>query len=248
MADDLSHDEAPLEISSQLSPPAEMEADYRWEYAPSIRWHTIPKHMYYHLGEDSHSIRGYGATTTRDWYLDLAAGVWLYDWGGAGLAILYSYMTSTSCRRGNKVGGRAAGVLIAGGNRATRARTRGTPPAGQATGSPETPTMLTCWRSIGMAYQIPIEPAEARHRYVRGRDVPSAPPEYIKELLELLASFEGMILKREALLSLHGIQVQVIPRAPATATAPAPSPRPSIAKGKERWAPARSREERHDRG
>ncbi|KAL7209538.1 hypothetical protein ACSBR1_031144 [Camellia fascicularis] len=29
----------------------------------------------------------------------------LYDWGGAGLATLYGYMSSTSCRSGNRVGG-----------------------------------------------------------------------------------------------------------------------------------------------
>ncbi|KAI8024567.1 Protein MAINTENANCE OF MERISTEMS, partial [Camellia lanceoleosa] len=31
--------------------------------------------------------------------------VWLYDWGGAGLATLYGYMSSTSRRSGNRVGG-----------------------------------------------------------------------------------------------------------------------------------------------
>jgi len=31
--------------------------------------------------------------------------VGLYDWGGAGLATLYGYMSSTSCRSGDRVGG-----------------------------------------------------------------------------------------------------------------------------------------------
>ncbi|GMP24170.1 hypothetical protein CsSME_00001532 [Camellia sinensis var. sinensis] len=110
----------------------------------------------------------------------------------------------------------------------------------QRTGWPELPTALTCWRYTGEAYQISIEPAAAGHRYTRAQDAPPAPPRYIEDLLELLASFEGMILRREALLSFHGIQVPLLSTASAAA-APGPSVPPPTA-GRERQAPARSRD------
>ncbi|GMP24295.1 hypothetical protein CsSME_00001610 [Camellia sinensis var. sinensis] len=96
--------------------------------------------------------------------------------------------------------------------RASRARGKEVPQARQGTGWLELPTALTCWRYTGEAYQIPIEPAAAGYRYTRAHDAPPictaflASPGYTEGLLELLASFEGMILRRETLLSFHGIQ------------------------------------------
>ncbi|GMP24169.1 hypothetical protein CsSME_00001532 [Camellia sinensis var. sinensis] len=76
----------------------------------------------------------------------------------------------------------------------------------------------------------------------RARELPTALTcwRYIEDLLELLASFEGMILRREALLSFHGIQVPLLSTASAAA-APGPSVPPPTA-GRERQAPARSRD------
>ncbi|GMP90465.1 hypothetical protein CsSME_00041583 [Camellia sinensis var. sinensis] len=111
----------------------------------------------------------------------------------------------TGVRRGEGVRALAAraGPRV---TRAARARGRGASQARQRTGWPKLPTALTCWRYIREAYQIPIEPTAAGHRYVRGHDAPPAPPRYTEDLLELLASFDGMILRREALLGFHGIQ------------------------------------------
>lgn len=126
----------------------------------------------------------------------------------------------------------------------TRARTwgGGVFPAGQATGWLEIPTMLTYWRPIKASYQILIQLAEARHRYVKACDAPPAPPEYTEGLLKLVALFESMILRREALLSLHGIQVPAVPRAPAVVATLAPSPPSPTAEGRERRVPVNSRE------
>ncbi|GMP44788.1 hypothetical protein CsSME_00013568 [Camellia sinensis var. sinensis] len=118
---------------------------------------------------------------------------------------------------------------------ATRERAR----VPRATGARKLPTALTCWRYTGETYQIPIEPPAAGHRYIRAPDAPPASPGYTEDLLELLATFEGMILRREALLGFHSIQVLLIPTAPA-AVAPGPSVPPPTA-GRERQAPARSR-------
>lgn len=68
---------------------------------------------------------------------------------------------------------RVAGAPTADRTRATRVGTRGVPPIGQVTGWPESLTMLRCWRSIGTSYQIPIEPTETGHRYVKARNAPS---------------------------------------------------------------------------
>ncbi|GMP40999.1 hypothetical protein CsSME_00011253 [Camellia sinensis var. sinensis] len=100
---------------------------------------------------------------------------------------------------------------------------------------PELPTALTCWGYTGEAYQIPIESAAVGHRYVSAPDAPPAPPGYTEDLLELLASFGGMLLRREALLGFHNIQVLLIPTSPTT-TAPGPSVPPPEAR-RERQAP-----------
>ncbi|GMP23912.1 hypothetical protein CsSME_00001352 [Camellia sinensis var. sinensis] len=121
----------------------------------------------------------------------------------------------TGVRRGEGV----RALAIRGRRRATwasRACGKGAPQARQGIGWPELPIALTCWWYTGEAYQIPIELAAAGHRYTRAHDAPLlctkflAPPRYTEDLLELLASFEGMILRREALLHFHGIQYILI--------------------------------------
>ncbi|KAL7237930.1 hypothetical protein ACSBR2_004098 [Camellia fascicularis] len=84
MADDIPHDGAPLEVPLPLSPYAEVEepvivgagaatediaADLEAEFALELE----PKPLL--LRGDFHAYRGYGATTTRDWYDELFAGV-----------------------------------------------------------------------------------------------------------------------------------------------------------------------------
>ncbi|KAF5933525.1 hypothetical protein HYC85_029696 [Camellia sinensis] len=56
--------------------------------------------------------------------------------------------------------------------RVAKARGREASQVRQRTDWPELPTALTCWQYTGEAYQIPIEPAAARHRYVRAHDAP----------------------------------------------------------------------------
>lgn len=95
------------------------------------------------------------------------------------------------------------------------------------------PTELTGWR-YGTSYPIPIEPPMPDHRYVRDPDSPPVcftaliyysdawtfirllillslhlqpPIEYMNEVLGMVASHEGMVLRREAQLSLMGVQV-----------------------------------------
>ncbi|KAI7985422.1 Protein MAINTENANCE OF MERISTEMS, partial [Camellia lanceoleosa] len=66
------------------------------------------------------------------------------------------------------------------------------------------PTKLTGWR-YGTSYPIPIEPPMPGHPYVR--DPNSLPPttEYTEGLLGLVASLEGMVLRRETQLSIVGV-------------------------------------------
>ncbi|KAI8010906.1 Mediator of RNA polymerase II transcription subunit 22b [Camellia lanceoleosa] len=73
-------------------------------------------------------------------------------------------------------------------------------------GWPDMPTELTGWR-YGTSYPIPIEPPMPDHRYVSDPDSPLPPREYIDEMLGLVASLEGMVLRREAQLSIMGVQM-----------------------------------------
>ncbi|GMP96422.1 hypothetical protein CsSME_00045079 [Camellia sinensis var. sinensis] len=68
------------------------------------------------------------------------------------------------------------------------------------------PSTRHSWRYSRVPYQIPLEPPLPDHRYVRTPDSPPPSIEYVEGLLELMASFEGMILRRETMLSSHGIQ------------------------------------------
>ncbi|GMP25798.1 hypothetical protein CsSME_00002487 [Camellia sinensis var. sinensis] len=45
------------------------------------------------------------------------------------------------------------------------------------------------------------------HRYVRDPDSPPPPIEYMDQVLEMVASLEGMVLQREAQLSIMGFQM-----------------------------------------
>ncbi|KAL7212351.1 hypothetical protein ACSBR2_015103 [Camellia fascicularis] len=71
---------------------------------------------------------------------------------------------------------------------------------------PEIPTELTGWR-YGTSYPIPKEPPRPDHRFVRDPDSPPPPIEYMDEMLGLVASLEGMVLRREAQLSIMGVQM-----------------------------------------
>ncbi|XP_028127109.1 uncharacterized protein LOC114323651 [Camellia sinensis] len=131
--------------------------------------------------------------------------------------------------------GRAANAPLMSRAQVPRGRARGVPPTRQSFGWPELLTKSTGWQYTGEAYRIPIEPPVAGHKYVRAPDSPPEPARYIKGLLEMLASFEGMILRREALFGFHGIQVPPLPIAPVTAVAGPSAPPPPV--GRERQVP-----------
>ncbi|XP_028070419.1 uncharacterized protein LOC114272899 [Camellia sinensis] len=73
-------------------------------------------------------------------------------------------------------------------------------------GWPDIPTELTGWR-YGSSYPISIEPPMPDHRYVSDPDSPPPPREYMGGMLRLVASLEGMVLRREAQLSIMGFQM-----------------------------------------
>ncbi|KAI7998366.1 Protein MAIN-LIKE 2, partial [Camellia lanceoleosa] len=76
------------------------------------------------------------------------------------------------------------------------------PPTKHSVGWPDLPTELTGWRYSGMPYQIPLEPPlpDCFNLHLQ----PSVG--YVEGLLEVLAIFKGMTLRRETMLSSHGIQ------------------------------------------
>ncbi|KAF5933463.1 hypothetical protein HYC85_029634 [Camellia sinensis] len=69
---------------------------------------------------------------------------------------------------------------------------------------------------------IPIEPSMPGHRYVRDPDSPPPPVEYLDQVLEMVASLEGMVLRREAQLSIMGFQMPLVYAQPQ-ARPPGPS-------------------------
>ncbi|GMP46439.1 hypothetical protein CsSME_00014599 [Camellia sinensis var. sinensis] len=83
------------------------------------------------------------------------------------------------------------------------------PPTHHHPGWPDMPTELTGLR-FGTPYSILIEPPMFDHRYVRDPDSPPPPVEYIDEMLELMAALEGMVLRKEAQLSIIGVQMPPI--------------------------------------
>ncbi|KAI8018576.1 hypothetical protein LOK49_LG04G00699 [Camellia lanceoleosa] len=59
------------------------------------------------------------------------------------------------------------------------------------------PTELTSWQyGITSPIPIPIEPPMLGHRYVSDPDSPPPPREYIDQMLGVVASLEGMVLRR----------------------------------------------------
>ncbi|XP_028098850.1 uncharacterized protein LOC114298483 [Camellia sinensis] len=68
----------------------------------------------------------------------------------------------------------------------------------QYVGWPDLPTGLTGWE-YRTPYLIPLEPPRPDHRY--------PPREYIEGLLGVVASLEGMVLRRETMLCASGVQV-----------------------------------------
>lgn len=88
----------------------------------------------------------------------------------------------------------------------SRGGTRGVPSTWQYARWPNLPTKLTGWQ-YGTSYQIPLEPPLPDHRYVSDPDSPLPPREYTEGLLEVVASLEGMVLRRETLLHSYSIPI-----------------------------------------
>ncbi|XP_028052376.1 uncharacterized protein LOC114256875 [Camellia sinensis] len=88
----------------------------------------------------------------------------------------------------------------------SRGRARGMPSTCQYAGWPVLPTELMGWQ-YGSSYPIPLEPPLPDHRYVSDPDSPPPPREYTEGLLEVVASLESMVLRRETLLYASGISV-----------------------------------------
>ncbi|GMP71597.1 hypothetical protein CsSME_00029938 [Camellia sinensis var. sinensis] len=80
------------------------------------------------------------------------------------------------------------------------------PPTHHHAGWPDMPTELTGWR-YGTSYPILIEPPMPDHRYVIDPDSAPPPREYMEGVIGLVASLEGMVLWREAQLSIMGFQM-----------------------------------------
>ncbi|GMP24598.1 hypothetical protein CsSME_00001806 [Camellia sinensis var. sinensis] len=83
------------------------------------------------------------------------------------------------------------------------------PPTHHHAGWPDMPTELTGWR-YGTSYPIPIEPPMPDHRYVIDPDSPPPPREYMEGVIGLVASLEGMVLRREVQLSIMGFQMPLV--------------------------------------
>ncbi|GMP37948.1 hypothetical protein CsSME_00009403 [Camellia sinensis var. sinensis] len=100
---------------------------------------------------------------------------------------------------------RTVGVPSTSRARAPRGETRGMPSTRRCVGWPDPPTELTSWRISRVLYQILLEPPLPDHRYVRTPGSPPPSVEYVEGLLQVMASFEGIILRREMMLTSHRI-------------------------------------------
>ncbi|KAI7994737.1 hypothetical protein LOK49_LG11G00498 [Camellia lanceoleosa] len=72
------------------------------------------------------------------------------------------------------------------------------------------PTELTSWQygtTPPIPIPIPMEPPTPGHRYVSDPDSPPPPREYIDQMLGVVASLEGMVLRREAQMSIMCFQM-----------------------------------------
>ncbi|KAI7986505.1 hypothetical protein LOK49_LG14G00832, partial [Camellia lanceoleosa] len=81
------------------------------------------------------------------------------------------------------------------------------PPTYHHPGWPDMPAELMGWQYRTTApIPIPIEPPVPGHRYIRDPESPPPPVEYMDQVLEMVASLEGLVLRREAQLSIMGFQ------------------------------------------
>ncbi|XP_028093863.1 uncharacterized protein LOC114293948 [Camellia sinensis] len=75
-------------------------------------------------------------------------------------------------------------------------------------GWPDMPTELMAWQYGAISpTPIPLEPPMPSDRYAIDSDSPPPSRGYIEEVVGLVATLEGMVLRREAQLSVAGIQV-----------------------------------------
>ncbi|GMP98825.1 hypothetical protein CsSME_00046560 [Camellia sinensis var. sinensis] len=100
------------------------------------------------------------------------------------------------------------------------------PPTHHHLGWPDMPTELTRWR-FGTPYSIPIEPPMSDHRYVRDPDSPPPLVEYMDKMLGMMAALEGMVLRREAQLSIMGVQMPPVYQPRIGPSRPSRGARPS---------------------
>ncbi|GMP64430.1 hypothetical protein CsSME_00025713 [Camellia sinensis var. sinensis] len=97
------------------------------------------------------------------------------------------------------------------------------PPTYPHPGWPDMLTELIGWQyGTTSPIPIPIEPPMPGHRYVRAPDSPPPPVEYMGQVFEMVASLEGMVLRREAQLSIMGFQMPPVYAQPQTGP-PGPS-------------------------
>ncbi|XP_028066234.1 uncharacterized protein LOC114269181 [Camellia sinensis] len=69
--------------------------------------------------------------------------------------------------------------------------------------------------NYGTSYPISLEPPMPDHRYVSDPDSPPPPREYTEGLLGVVASLEGMVLRREMMLCASGVQVSPLRTGPS---------------------------------
>ncbi|XP_028104156.1 uncharacterized protein LOC114303219 [Camellia sinensis] len=107
----------------------------------------------------------------------------------------------------------ARGTNIPSSSRAgtSRGGSRPAPPAPSIhphVGWPDMPTELMAWQyGASSPIPIPLEPLMPSDRYAIDPDSPPPSRGYIEEMVGLVATLEGMVLRREAQLSVAGIQM-----------------------------------------
>ncbi|XP_028098526.1 leucine-rich repeat extensin-like protein 5, partial [Camellia sinensis] len=97
------------------------------------------------------------------------------------------------------------------------------PPTYPHPGWLDMPTELMGWQyGTTSPTPIPLEPPMPSDRYAIDPDSPLPPREYVEEVVGLVASLEGMVLRREAQLSIMGFQMPPVYAQPQ-ARPPGPS-------------------------